>query len=85
MSKCRSCGAPIRWAITTGGASMPLDLEPNPDGNVVMTGRSSRSRMGTLSPEVEVIAGAPLPGLEDSRERFMPHHATCPDADEWRR
>lgn len=33
---CRSCKAPIRWAKTESGKSMPLDIEPVADGNVVV-------------------------------------------------
>jgi hypothetical protein len=33
---CNSCGAPIRWSRTLKGSYMPLDAEPNPDGNVVL-------------------------------------------------
>jgi len=36
MSTCRSCGAPIIWAVTTTGAKMPLDADPDPEGLFVL-------------------------------------------------
>ena len=33
-STCRSCGAPIDWAVTAAGKRMPLDVERRDDGNV---------------------------------------------------
>jgi hypothetical protein len=34
--KCRSCGAPIEWAKTREGKSMPLDAGEFEDGNLVL-------------------------------------------------
>lgn len=34
--KCRRCGAEIRWLRTTAGKAMPVDVEPNPAGNVYL-------------------------------------------------
>lgn len=31
---CRSCGAPIEWAVTTKGKRIPLDPGTFPDGNI---------------------------------------------------
>lgn len=82
MSHCRSCHAPIRWAITIQGNYMPLDAEPDPAGNVLLTGRRVQGKDGYYE-EVQVDSG---PGLfDDGRQRFMPHHATCPQGAEWRR
>ena len=43
MSRCRSCGAEVRWALTERGRRMPLDLEPyvgdSPAGLFVLRGR----------------------------------------------
>lgn len=33
---CRSCGAPIQWAITRKGSRMPLDIGSHPDANIVI-------------------------------------------------
>lgn len=72
-SRCRSCDAPIRWARTeAGGVPIPLDAEPNPEGNAVELedGR------------IRIIAG-PLE-VEPRTVLWMPHHATCPHGREWK-
>ena len=66
---CRSCGAPIVWAKTSRGLSMPLDAAPVVDGNVAI-------RDGVA---VVVDPG----GLFDERPgevRYVAHFATCPQA-----
>lgn len=83
MSNCRSCHARIRWAVTKAGKAMPLDFDVNPEGNVVFTGRTAKLRQGGTAPVVEVV-GQPML-LEDDRPRYMPHHATCPEAGKWKR
>lgn len=65
VPRCRSCGAEIRWARTSAGKRMPLDAEPNPNGNVELTNG------------VAVVHAQP-PAFVDG-EIFMPHFATCPD------
>lgn len=77
---CRSCGAPVTWAIVGhGGKYMPLDTEPTPDGIVKKVGELDNGL-----PVVEVDDGPSL--LDDGTERrFTTHFATCPDADGWRK
>lgn len=70
MSKCRSCNAPIIWALTESGRQMPVDAEPSERGNLMLV------RQGT---SVVVKVQAPAPGLH------RPHFATCPQAESWRR
>lgn len=78
---CRSCGAGILWGRTlTGGRWIPLDWPANPAGNVELVGQHA----GALA-----HAGASLTEARERAERgelelYMPHHATCPDADQWR-
>ena len=68
MGACRSCGDEIRWARTVAGKAMPLDLEPNPNGNVVL-----RDGVAVvLGPLERTIAE------EEGETLRMPHHATCP-------
>ena len=66
MSRCRSCGAEIRWARTAAkGKAIPLDPEPTEEGNVVLDGDTAT----VLGPLERSAHDGPL---------FMPHHATCP-------
>ena len=83
------CGAAIRWAETRTGKPIPLDAEPHPDGPVVLEPRPGGK------PSLAIVVGKPKPApaqldllappLEvDDRPRWMPHHATCPDAPRFR-
>lgn len=70
LGTCRSCGASIYWCRTPNGKAMPLDPEP--------------------VKRVVVVVRAPGPDLPDEEvakvvETYVPHHATCPKADEFRR
>lgn len=75
MSRCKTCGARVRWAkVPSSGSTMPLDVEPTPGhGNV-------RYLPGDRT-AVEVLAG---PGLEQARgdgdELYTSHFATCEHA-----
>lgn len=71
VERCRSCDAPIRWAITVNGRKMPLDHEPVWDGNVRM-----REGRAVIVPKDE---GPP------SEPRYVSHFFTCPDRDDWRK
>lgn len=62
MNRCRWCGKPIRWAKTTSGKSIPLDLHTNPDGNIEL-----------INGVAHVVGQSDRPG----DVRHMPHHATC--------
>lgn len=72
MSACRSCGEPIRWAKTSAGKNIPVDIEPTSEGNIV------------FEDGVAVV----LPALQAKTydgEKFISHFVTCEDADKWRR
>lgn len=84
MALCRSCEAPIIWTRTTRGELMPIDADPVPDGNVVLTGRQVESRTGGYVPESKVEA-ATITLFDDGATRYLSHFATCPHAGEWRR
>lgn len=78
-SRCTSCDANIIWVTTAAtGKPMPVDVEPHPDGNVLLTERIGRS------PLAEVVAAGQdslIPGEPLRRSHF----ATCPQADQHRR
>lgn len=71
--KCRSCHAAIFWAITDKGKQQPIDAAPVAGGNLVVAQRGT-------------VFYAHVAGLFDAPgDRYMPHHATCPDAEKWKR
>lgn len=79
-SVCRSCGAPIMWALTDQ-ARMPLDAEPDPAGLLEIIGRE---RDGT--PLVRFVRSHPDVASDPSDPpRYRSHFATCPHAAGWRR
>jgi hypothetical protein len=82
MATCRSCGAAVRWVVTTTGKTMPMDAEPVENGNLVIVGEG-KTRHGDMVPKVQHRDPGELSMLET--ERFVSHFATCPDAPEWKR
>lgn len=71
---CRRCGAPITWAITEKGRRMPLDRDPVPDGNVVITELAGVRSPGGMIPRVHVLHKDENP----PGQRYKAHFATCP-------
>ena len=68
---CRSCGAPIMWAMTGRGKTMPVDAAPSDGGNVTLTLDG-----GTL--RAVVSAG-------DAGLAHLSHFVSCPKAEKHRR
>lgn len=81
-SKCKSCGAAIRWAVTAKGKPQPLDFKPDPKGNTVIVAVTT-VRDGHNVVEDRAQPFNPL--LDVGLAVFMPHHATCKDAKAWKR
>lgn len=82
---CSKCSAPILWCATVNGKMQPVDLEPNPDGNLRLSGNYRQTDRGVL-PEIVVIKKGEEPGLFDEPfVRYYPHHASCPNAEEFRK
>lgn len=69
-SHCRSCGAPIEWAITVNGRRIPLDLEATPSGNLIV---------------VDGTARPPRDDEDRPFLMRVSHFATCPTAGVHRR
>jgi hypothetical protein len=63
---CKWCGLPIKWAATAGGKRMPLDVDPNPAGNIVI--RDGRAVVLSTAEYSRNVAGP----------RLTSHFATCP-------
>lgn len=67
MAKCRTCEAPVEWALMESGKMMPLDAVPSKDGRFVFIG--GKARLETL--EDRALA----------RPVYTSHFVTCPDRD----
>lgn len=71
MSTCNSCGAEIQWLATCNGKSIPLDVTPAEDGNLVIVDGVARVIKKGQDPQFKV--------------RWKSHFATCPNAARHRR
>lgn len=77
---CKSCKAAIVWIRTQEGKSMPCDAAP-----VYYTAKPKSSSKRIVTPNGEVLA---CEYTEDPSKAtgtgFVPHWATCPEADSFR-
>ncbi len=79
-AECRSCHAAIFWASTAAsGKPMPLNFDPDPDGNVTIIASKHGPVATVLGPLEQLLAHG------DRTELYMPHHATCPHTEAWKR
>lgn len=72
---CKTCKAPIVWAITGTGRLMPVDAEPDPNGNLLLHTAGS----------IHAIVVPPGARSNFAGELHKAHFATCPYADQHRR
>lgn len=79
MTKCRSCGAAIFWAVSVNSKLMPIDAEPVQDGNVLVNISRSNPDKKTC---VVLKHGVEKP---KDRRLFRSHYQTCPNAKAHRR
>lgn len=78
---CTSCHAPIVWATTDRGRSMPVDAAPVAGGNVRLI-----MRRFPLPPLAKVVGSAiDLFDDTDVGDRHTSHFVTCPNAAEHRK
>lgn len=80
-ARCRTCRAPVVWAVLPSGRRIPLDPEPDPAGRV---------RLEAIGPGTDRAAVVLNTGdAEDARAAgealYTSHFATCPQADQHRR
>jgi hypothetical protein len=81
MNRCRSCPAPVLWAKHKDtGKSNPLDLEPSPQGNCLVS-------MDDHSETVyEMLTGDDLDRAKaQCLALYISHFATCPNSRQHRR
>ena len=75
MSRCRSCGAEIKWIKMRSGKSMPVDPE------LYTFAKFSETPDTFITSSGETVKGIPAIIMKG----YIPHWATCPKADEFRR
>jgi hypothetical protein len=86
VGTCRGCGARMLWCVTINGNPQPFDVEPVDGGEFVLL---SRHHVGDGSPLALAVthldddARGQLPNAVVARH--MPHHATCPEAGQFRK
>lgn len=82
MATCKSCDAPVRWAKTVAGKSIPLDPVPTNTGNIRLV-QGGGTDGGLLA---EVMTGDVLAEhLARGKTTYTTHFATCPNAKAHRR
>jgi hypothetical protein len=71
-AKCRSCGAPMIWAVMASTKRrMPLDAEPHPEGTIAL---QPDGTAGWL--KGDVLAEARAAGAK----LYRSHFASCPNS-----
>lgn len=83
-AECSACHRPILWAVTVNGRMMPLDFAPDPEGNQRLDGTVRVGAGGRSGPGVVSIGPPSLLDEPDGADRYMPHHATCPNVERFR-
>lgn len=78
MSKCKACGAEIKWVLLATGKKMPVDTKKvpyryDPEGTLTL-----------LTMDGRVISKAVL-DLDSDDFGYVSHFATCPAADTFRK
>lgn len=74
-STCRSCSATVYWVIwPDSGKRMPVDAQPVPDGNIILTHRVAVNQLWAAQ------AAKLDPELLKTRKRYVSHFSTCPDS-----
>ena len=70
-SKCRSCGAEIKWLKTKAGKNIPVDVPKDYHLPGTMYGKN---------PSTETMYDAVITAVEYNPEYMISHFATCPNA-----
>lgn len=81
LAECEACKAHMLWALTPSGAKQPIDYRPSENGNVLLLQPSGLGELLAIVLTGDTLNRARARGM-DLR---LPHHASCPNADEFRR
>ena len=84
---CRSCGAPIEWAITAKGKRMPVDAEPRTDGTILLrhTRVGEPPRAEVLNAEEIAFERQVAANRGEELRLFVSHFVSCPQSADWRK
>lgn len=74
MPNCRACNAPIRFAKTNTGRTMPVDDKPHAEGNLVLYHSGGVLHCRIAQPEPDAM-----------RPKHRSHFVICPKADAYRK
>lgn len=81
MPECRGCHAPIFFAVSTNRVRTPINMEPDPAGNVILDGIGHID--GVEYPLAVVLGPADVPFGDPPR--YQTHFATCPNAGDFKK
>jgi hypothetical protein len=85
MSICRSCHAPVQWAVANATGKRMILNPPSEDGNIIVGrngGRDTAYVFRNADAAADYLADHPDPAAT----RHLDHHVTCPDAKtRWKR
>lgn len=79
MRLCRSCDAPIVWALTTTGKRIPLDADPD---DLDRPGRFDDGNLRFVGANPAVIEARK--GGAQGEFPHRSHYVTCPQSAQWR-
>lgn len=90
---CRSCGAEVWWAWTTGGKRMPVDATPDPEGMLVAVDSEGYVLADPLldlaiehgQASQVTMARRAHRSMTGEVRRWTSHFATCPNAEKHRK
>lgn len=88
--RCRSCGALVYFCVTQAtGSVMPVDVDPVPDGNLVLRLAMRHQTVGKPGKSAAVAPGVAIVESFDEtrhegRNRYVSHFASCKQAKDWR-
>ena len=78
MSRCKSCGAPIKWIKMKSGKTMPVDAKP-----ITYKCDLHKGNLTLITPDGKVAKGFFDPGSD--KIGYTSHFDTCPNAGKHRR
>jgi hypothetical protein len=74
-----SCRQRIRFLPTQTGKTIPVDEQPHPNGNVLIEADLTGEPYAQILPRHQADRA-----FRKGTLLYMPHHATCPDVEEFR-